>query len=188
MAHEALRRGLEQASDLNITQYRILTKLMQASAPVSQGELGKILGMKPNVVTQAVDALVAHGYATREAGTTDGRTRFLAVTDDGAEHVAARQPVPGRELVRHLPNPRSHVSHHSGSGGLPPQPTSNPHCTLGALNVSLPRARSYPSSSSAPRQSAPCAMPRARRSTSAASSNASARRIIPNASEPWQSS
>lgn len=48
MAHEALRRGLEQASDLNITQYRILTKLMQASAPVSQGELGKILGMKPN--------------------------------------------------------------------------------------------------------------------------------------------
>ena len=67
MAHEALRRGLEQASDLNITQYRILTKLMQASAPVSQGELGKILGMKPNVVTQAVDALVAHGYATREA-------------------------------------------------------------------------------------------------------------------------
>ena len=85
MAHEALRRGLEQASDLNITQYRILTKLMQASAPVSQGELGKILGMKPNVVTQAVDVLVAHGYATREAGTTDGRTRFLAVTDDGAE-------------------------------------------------------------------------------------------------------
>ena len=32
MAHEALRRGLEQASDLNITQYLILTKLMQASA------------------------------------------------------------------------------------------------------------------------------------------------------------
>ena len=87
MAHEALRRGLEQASDLNITQYRILTKLMQASAPVSQGELGKILGMKPNVVTQAVDVLVAHGYATREAGTTDGRTRFLAVTDDGAAQV-----------------------------------------------------------------------------------------------------
>ena len=151
MAHEALHRGLEQASDLNITQYRILTKLMQASAPVSQGELGKILGMKPNVVTQAVDALVAHGYATREAGTTDGRTRFLAVTDDGAEHVAAVN----QSLVESL---------------------------------YLPRARSYPSSSSAPRQSAPCAMPRARRSTSAASSNASARRIIPNASEPWQSS
>ena len=89
MAHEALRRGLEQASDLNITQYRILTKLMQASAPVSQGELGKILDMKPNVVTQAVDALVALGYATREAGAADGRTRFLAVTDAGAEHVAA---------------------------------------------------------------------------------------------------
>ena len=177
MAHEALRRGLEQASDLNITQYRILTKLMQASAPVSQGELGKILGMKPNVVTQAVDALVAHGYATREAGTTDGRTRFLAVTDDGAEHVAAVN----QSLVESL---------------YATFPTQDPTyrtileaaVAAAAHIVSLPRARSYPSSSSAPRQSAPCAMPRARRSTSAASSNASARRIIPNASEPWQSS
>ena len=184
MAHEALRRGLEQASDLNITQYRILTKLMQASAPVSQGELGKILGMKPNVVTQAVDALVAHGYATREAGAADGRTRFLAVTDDGAEHVATVNQSLVESLYATFPtqDPTYRTILEAA------QPTSNPHCTLGALSVSLPRARSYPSSSSAPRQSAPCAMPQARRSTSAASSNASARRIIPNASEPWQSS
>ena len=113
MAHEALRRGLEQASDLNITQYRILTKLMQASAPVSQGELGKILDMKPNVVTQAVDALVALGYATREAGAADGRTRFLAVTDAGAEHVAVREPAAGCQPLetRTIQTPREEIGH-----------------------------------------------------------------------------
>lgn len=89
MAHEALRRGLERASDLNITQYRILTKLMQAAKPVNQGQLGKHLGMKPNVVTQAVDALAQRGFVTREAGAADGRTRFLSVTPAGAEHVEA---------------------------------------------------------------------------------------------------
>lgn len=187
MAHEALRRGLEQASDLNITQYRILTKLMQASAPVSQGELGKILGMKPNVVTQAVDALVAHGYATREAGTTDGRTRFLAVTDDGAEHVAAVNQSLVESLYATFPT-QDPTYRTILEAAVAAAATSNPRCTPGAPSASRPRARSYPSSSSARKPSAPCAMPRARRSTSAASSNASARRIIPNASEPWQSS
>lgn len=89
MAHEALRRGLENASELNITQYRILTKLMQATEPVNQGKLGKHLGMKPNVVTQAVDALVLRGLVTRKTGSADGRTRFLTVTETGGEHVAA---------------------------------------------------------------------------------------------------
>lgn len=89
MAHEALRRGLERASELNITQYRILTKLLQAAKPVNQGQLGKHLGMRPNVVTQAVDALAQRGLITREAGAADGRTRYLAVTEAGAEHVAA---------------------------------------------------------------------------------------------------
>ena len=89
MAHEALRRGLAAASTLNATQYRVLTKLLQAPGAVNQGELGRLLALKPNVVTQAVDALEAAGYVTRTAGDADGRTRFLAVTDAGAAHVAA---------------------------------------------------------------------------------------------------
>lgn len=89
MAHEALRRGLAAASDLNITQYRVLTKLAQARKPVNQGDLGKLLGMKPNVVTQALDVLAGRGLVTREAGEADGRTRFLAVTEAGEAHVAA---------------------------------------------------------------------------------------------------
>ena len=89
MAHEALTRGLAAASDLNITQYRVLTKLLQAGKAVNQGELGKLLGMKPNVVTQAVDVLAAAGLVTRAPGTADGRTRFLAATEAGEAHVAA---------------------------------------------------------------------------------------------------
>lgn len=89
MAHEALRRGLSAASDLNITQYRVLTKLAQARTPVNQGELGNLLGMRPNVVTQAVDVLATHEFVIRAPGPTDGRTRRLSVTDEGVAHVAA---------------------------------------------------------------------------------------------------
>ncbi|WP_302964315.1 MarR family winged helix-turn-helix transcriptional regulator [uncultured Adlercreutzia sp.] len=88
MAHETLRQGLAAASELNITQYRVLTKLLQANGAISQGELGKLLGMKPNVITQAVDALESRGYATRDAGKSDGRTRFLAITEAGRAHIA----------------------------------------------------------------------------------------------------
>lgn len=88
MAHETLRQGLGAASSLNITQYRVLTKLLQAASPVNQGDLGKLLGMKPNAVTQAVDALVAHGYVTRKSGEADGRTRFLSITEAGRAHIA----------------------------------------------------------------------------------------------------
>lgn len=88
MAHETLRQGLAAASELNITQYRVLTKLLQANGAISQGELGKLLGMKPNVITQAVDALESRGYAIRDVGESDGRTRFLAITEAGREHIA----------------------------------------------------------------------------------------------------
>lgn len=89
MAHEALLRGLAAASPLNVTQYRVLTKLLQAAEPVNQGELGRLLALKPNVVTHAVDGLEAAGFVTRTAGDADGRTRFLAATEKGCAHVAA---------------------------------------------------------------------------------------------------
>ncbi len=103
MAHEALARGLAASSDLNITQYRVLTKLLQAGEGVNQGALGKLLGMKPNGITQAVDALEARGLATRESGRADGRTRFLRVTDAGAAHVAAVNEALVESLYEHFP-------------------------------------------------------------------------------------
>ena len=89
MAHEALVKGLSEASALNVTQYRVLTKLLQAARPIGQGKLGEMLGLKPNVVTQAADALQTQGYIVRQVGEGDGRTRNLSVTAAGEAHVAA---------------------------------------------------------------------------------------------------
>ncbi|MCI8468951.1 MAG: MarR family transcriptional regulator [Eggerthellaceae bacterium] len=89
MAHRALREGLASLSSLNVTQYRVLTKLLQAPGPVNQGELGRLLALKPNVVTQAADALQQEGYVSRSTGDADGRTRFLSITDAGRAHVQA---------------------------------------------------------------------------------------------------
>lgn len=103
MAHEALVRGLNSASNLNVTQYRVLTKLLQAGKPFGQGRLGELLGLKPNVVTQAVDALDREGLVIREAGPTDGRTRTLSVTEKGAEHVRQVNDALVSSLYEHFP-------------------------------------------------------------------------------------
>ncbi|MCI8366095.1 MAG: MarR family transcriptional regulator [Eggerthellaceae bacterium] len=89
MAHTAFKQGLAASSPLNITQYRFLSKLCSAHRAVEQGEMGAVLGLKPNVVTQAVDALEQAGFVTRTTGATDGRTRTLDATSLGQAHVDA---------------------------------------------------------------------------------------------------
>lgn len=90
LTHRALKSGLAQASSLSVTQYRVLVKLLSAGPDgIDQSSLGKMLDLKPNVVTQAVNALSAAGYATRRrAGDGDRRVRTVGITDAGASHVA----------------------------------------------------------------------------------------------------
>ena len=90
LTHRALKSGLAQASSLSVTQYRVLVKLLSAGPDgIDQSSLGKTLDLKPNVVTQAVNALAAAGYATRRrAGDGDRRVRTVGITDAGASHVA----------------------------------------------------------------------------------------------------
>ena len=58
LTHRALKSGLAQASSLSVTQYRVLVKLLSAGPDgIDQSSLGKMLDLKPNVVTQAVNAL-----------------------------------------------------------------------------------------------------------------------------------
>ena len=87
MAHRAFKQGLAEASPLNITQYRSLSKLCQAAGAVDQATLGKLLGLKANTATQTVDALQQQGFATRLPGATDARTRVLQATEAGRQHV-----------------------------------------------------------------------------------------------------
>ena len=90
LTHRALKGGLAQASSLNVTQYRMLVKLLAARPDgVAQSSLGKLLDLKPNVVTQAMNALVAAGFATRSGSGADARVRTALITDAGVGHVAA---------------------------------------------------------------------------------------------------
>ena len=90
LTHRALKSGLERASSLNVTQYRMLVKLLAAGdAGVPQTELAKLLNFKPNVVTQALNVLVAEGFAERLRDTgADGRVRTARITEAGTRHVS----------------------------------------------------------------------------------------------------
>lgn len=90
LTHRALKSGLAQASKLNVTQYRMLVKLLAAGPDgVAQSDLGRLLDLKPNVVTQALNALEAAGLAERLRGEgADGRTRTARATEAGEAHVA----------------------------------------------------------------------------------------------------
>ncbi len=88
LTHAALKDGLRAASDLSITQYRVLMKL-QGLAPqkVRPSHLGELLDLKPNRVTQSVDALAQHGFAQREDDPDDARACTVAITEAGVEHI-----------------------------------------------------------------------------------------------------
>ncbi|MCB6311984.1 MAG: MarR family transcriptional regulator [Gordonibacter pamelaeae] len=90
LTHRALKGGLAAASPLNVTQYRMLVKLLAAGPDgVAQSDLGRLLDLKPNVVTQALNALEEAGFAERLRGEgADGRTRTARATGAGEEHVA----------------------------------------------------------------------------------------------------
>ena len=104
MAHTALRDGLKSSSPLNITQYRVLTKLFQAGEACNQGYLGQYLDLRPNVITQAVDVLQRHGFVVRSAGSDDARTRYVAIAKPGCQHIAAMDPVLIESLYRIFPS------------------------------------------------------------------------------------
>lgn len=88
MSHEALKRGLKAASSLNISQYRLLAKLAQTQEEVNQGDIGKILGMRPNALTQNVSTLEDKGFVSQSIGSDDARFRYICATETGQEHVA----------------------------------------------------------------------------------------------------
>lgn len=88
MTHDALKRGLKAASTLNITQYRMLVKLAAAGEPIAQSDLAPLLGLRPNVVTQAANALEGKRFARRIAAEQDGRAKSVEATEEGIAHVS----------------------------------------------------------------------------------------------------
>lgn len=88
MSHRALKGGLKAASNLSISQYRLLAKLVQTLKKVNQGDLGDILGLKPNAMAQIVSALEQRGFVSRSVGRNDARQRYISATAAGRHHVA----------------------------------------------------------------------------------------------------
>lgn len=89
LSHEALDSALKKASSLNITQYRVLVKLFTAGElGLTQKQLGSLLGLAANVVTQSMNVLVDKGLAIREDGGADKRLRFAKATKKGGDYVA----------------------------------------------------------------------------------------------------
>ncbi len=87
MARSALKKGLAASSDLNVTQYRTLMKILGAEgAPLSQSKLKEALRLAANVVTTSVTVLEDHRYVSRQSG-KDARTRYIAITPEGIAHV-----------------------------------------------------------------------------------------------------
>ena len=83
LTHRALKSGLAAASPLNVTQYRMLVKLLAAGPDgFAQSDLGRLLDLKPNALEEA-------GFAERlRSEGADGRTRTARATGAGEEHVA----------------------------------------------------------------------------------------------------
>lgn len=90
MTHSALKSGLKDASELNVTQYRALVKLLAVSPDgVTQTELGRLLNLKANVITHIINVLESEGFADRRRnGERDARIRVVYITDGGITHVA----------------------------------------------------------------------------------------------------
>lgn len=90
MTHRAFKTGLANASSLNITQYRVLVKLLNAQPDgLSQSDLGMQLNLKANVITHAVNILEKARFALRARNAdSDGRIRMTHITETGIKQIA----------------------------------------------------------------------------------------------------
>ncbi|MDO4442895.1 MAG: MarR family transcriptional regulator [Slackia sp.] len=88
MTHHALKRALKEASSLSITQYRMLVKLASSDDPIGQSSLASMLELRPNVVTQCINALEEQRFARRGGFEADGRAKSVEATKEGIAHVA----------------------------------------------------------------------------------------------------
>ena len=103
MARNALKKGLAESSDLNVTQYRTLMKILGAKGEsLSQTRLKEALRLAANVVTGALSVLEEHGYVMRESG-RDARTRYISITPAGISHIDEVNEAVVRRLYEDFP-------------------------------------------------------------------------------------
>lgn len=84
-AQIALYEDFEAAlGPMDITSQRFSAMVVIAANPaITQGTLGRVLGVARSGVVQVVNGLQARGWATREAHGTDARAWLLKLTAEG---------------------------------------------------------------------------------------------------------
>ena len=104
LAHESLRKGLRTGSCLNCSQYRVLIKLA-AAAPESltQKELCRMLDLKPNVMTPAINVLAENGFALRKEKEPGAHTVPVGITQAGVAHIQQANAAIIEQLYRIFP-------------------------------------------------------------------------------------
>ncbi|MFE7843580.1 MarR family winged helix-turn-helix transcriptional regulator [Microbacterium sp. NPDC057407] len=73
---------------LTSTQLQILSLVAHAPEQPSLVVLARTLRLTQGAVTQAVDGLITRGIVEKQPSATDGRTRLLALTVQGADMVS----------------------------------------------------------------------------------------------------
>jgi DNA-binding MarR family transcriptional regulator len=85
-------------ADITPTQWAALSKLHEVG-PTSQNRLGRMTAMDVATIKGVVDRLTKRGFVRSTAHEGDARRRFLALSDEGRDFVAANLPV-AREITR----------------------------------------------------------------------------------------
>lgn len=108
----AVSRDLEEQSGMPVGWFEVLIRLSRSPGQrLRMSELASQVALSTSGLTRLVDRVEAAGYIRREACPSDRRGAFAALTDAGAEALAAALPA-------HLESVERHVAAPLGPGGL----------------------------------------------------------------------
>lgn len=87
---------------LTVSQLNILTVLHQADRPLTMGELGQAVSVRPANLTGVVDGLTRRSLVERQINPYDRRSYLITPTPDGVQFLADFLPEHRRHLDRLL--------------------------------------------------------------------------------------
>jgi DNA-binding MarR family transcriptional regulator len=70
---------------LNVSQFNVLNVLRRAAEPMTMGDLGQAVAVRPTNLTAVVDSLCERGLVDRQLNPGDRRSFLVVLTSAGAE-------------------------------------------------------------------------------------------------------
>ena len=83
---------------LNTTQWNVLTVLHRMNGPVSMGELGQRLAVRPTNLSGIINVLVGRGLVRRLPSASDRRSLEASLTADGEQFIRQLLPDHYRQI------------------------------------------------------------------------------------------